>query len=87
MIILMADALMTVLFIVAVVCLTSVRLNSIGESIDELDERLSNVEYKQTAQKYEMSYVLEQMETHTHSPAAPNSENGAKNDNDTSHSS
>ena len=69
MTILMADALMTVLFIVAVICLTSYRLDGMDKSIDDLDERLSNVEYNQTAQKYEMSYVMEQMETHTHTPA------------------
>lgn len=69
MIILMADALMTVLFIVAVICFTSTKLDDIDGRVSKIDERLSNVEYKQTAQKYEMSYVLESMETHTHSPA------------------
>ena len=60
--ILILDVVVTTIFVLVMLWLCNYRFEQLEQQHGEFDERLRNVEYYQTAMRYEISYLMEQEE-------------------------
>ena len=59
---LILDMVVTTVFVLVMIWLCNHRFELLEQEQDDFDERLSNLEYYQTAMRYEMSYLMEREE-------------------------
>ena len=59
---LIVDVVATTIFVLVMIWLCNHRFELLEQEQDDFDERLSNLEYYQTAMRYEMSYLMEREE-------------------------
>ena len=59
---LVLDVVVTTIFVLMMIWLCNNRFELLEQEHDDLDERLSNLEYYQTAMRYEISYLMEREE-------------------------
>ena len=59
---LVLDVVVTTIFVLVMIWLCNHRFELLEQEHDDLDERLSNLEYYQTAMRYEISYLMEREE-------------------------
>ena len=59
---LILDIVVTTVFVLVMIWLCNHRFELLEQEQDDFDERLSNLEYYQTAMRYEISYLMEREE-------------------------